>query len=72
MVAPDAGVTFIRATAYYQLEEFKNALKEALAVEKIVALECEQSKAAAIAAQTAVPECRPMKENWWYIQVVIL
>jgi len=69
--SPDAGVTFIRATAYYQLEEFKNALKEALAVEKIVALECEQSKAAAIAAQTAVPECRPMKENWWYIQVVI-
>lgn len=40
--SPDAGVTFIRATAYYQLEEFKNALKEALAVEKIVALECEQ------------------------------
>jgi tetratricopeptide (TPR) repeat protein len=32
---PDAGITFIRATAYYQLEDFDNALKESLAVERI-------------------------------------
>ena len=51
---PDAGVTFIRATAYYQLEDYKNALKEALVVEKITAAEGKE-----------------MKENWWYLQVVI-
>ncbi|MFT4631214.1 MAG: tetratricopeptide (TPR) repeat protein [Candidatus Azotimanducaceae bacterium] len=32
---PDAGVTFIKATAYYQLEDYTNALKQALAVERI-------------------------------------
>ena len=51
---PDAGVTFIRATAYYQLEDFKNALKEAKKVEDIT-----------------LKEGKEMKENWWYLQVVI-
>ena len=68
---PDAGVTFIRATAYYQLEDFKSALREALAVEKITADDCKKDQALALAAQTAPVECKPMKENWWYIQVVI-
>lgn len=51
---PDAGVTFIRATAYYQMEDFKSALKEAKKVEDIT-----------------LKEGKEMKENWWYLQVVI-
>ncbi|MFT7131619.1 MAG: tetratricopeptide (TPR) repeat protein [Cyclobacteriaceae bacterium] len=51
---PDAGVTFIRATAYYQLEDFASAIKEALAVERI-----------------ALANEKEVKENWWYLQVVI-
>jgi tetratricopeptide (TPR) repeat protein len=32
---PDSGITFIKATAYYQLEDYENALEQALAVERI-------------------------------------
>jgi len=51
---PDAGVTFIKATAYYQLNRYKDALKNALLVEQI-----------------ALQNQRRIKENWWYIQVVL-
>lgn len=51
---PDANVTFIKATAYYQLEEFRNALNAALRVEEI-----------------ARAQDRAIKENWWYLQVVL-
>ena len=51
---PDAQVTFIKATAYYQMEDFRNSLKEALRVEEI-----------------AVAQQKEMRENWWYLQVVL-
>ena len=52
--APDPQITFIRATAYYQLEELLTALKYAIDVEEI-----------------ANAQNRTMKENWWYLQVVL-
>ncbi len=51
---PDAGVTFIKATAYYQMEDYRNALKYALKVEEI-----------------ANAQGKTIKENWWYLQVVL-
>ena len=51
---PDPNIVFIKATAYYQLNDYDTALKHALDVERIVN---EQE--------------REMKENWWYIQVVL-
>ena len=51
---PDANVTFIKATAYYQLENFREALKWSLRVEEI-----------------ANEQQKEIKENWWYIQVVL-
>ncbi len=51
---PDAGVTFIKATAYYQMEDFRNALQTALRVEQI-----------------AIEQEKTIKENWWYLQVVL-
>ncbi len=53
-VTPDAQVTFIKATAYYQLEDFRESLKQALRVEEI-----------------AVSQEKEIKENWWYLQVVL-
>jgi tetratricopeptide (TPR) repeat protein len=50
----DAGVTFIKATAYYQMAEFHKSLETALLVEEV-----------AIAAGMEI------KENWWYLQVVL-
>ncbi len=35
-ITPDAGIVFIKSTAYYQLEEYRNSLEEALRVEEIV------------------------------------
>jgi len=52
--APDAGVTFIKSTAYYQMDNFRTSLDTALLVEQI-----------------ANGQQRPMKENWWYLQVVL-
>ncbi len=52
--ARDPQVTFIRATAYYQLDELLTALKYAIEVEEI-----------------AIAQQRTMKENWWYLQVVL-
>ena len=51
---PDAGVTFIKATAYYQMDDFKSALKFALRVEEI-----------------SIELQKTIKENWWYLQVVL-
>ena len=51
---PDPQVTFIKATAYYQLNDFRESLKQALLVEEI-----------------AVSQQREVKENWWYLQVVL-
>ena len=51
---PDAGVTFIKATAYYQLDRFRDSLKTALLVEQI-----------------ALQQQKTVKENWWYLQVVL-
>lgn len=53
-VTPDAQVTFIKATAFYQLEDFKSALKFALQTEEI-----------------AKSQQKDIKENWWYLQVVL-
>lgn len=51
---PDANVTFIKATAYYQLENYRESLRQALLVEEI----------------TKAQE-KTMRENWWYLQVVL-
>lgn len=51
---PDAQVTFIKSTAYYQLENFRESLKQALLVEEI-----------------AVAQEKTVRENWWYLQVVL-
>jgi len=51
---PDAGITFLKATAYYQLSEFRDSLVWALETEKI-----------------ALAEQKTVKENWWYLQVVL-
>lgn len=51
---PDPNIVFIKATAYYQLENFRESLKWALHVEELV-----------------VQQEREMKENWWYLQVVL-
>jgi len=51
---PDASVTFIKATAYYQMDDFQTSLTTALRVEQIAN---EQEKT--------------VKENWWYLQVVL-
>lgn len=51
---PDADVTFIKATAYYQLENFREALENAIRVEQI-----------------AAARGKEIKENWWYLQVVL-
>ena len=50
----DPNVVFIKATAYYQMEQYDPALRYALDVEKLV-----------------VEQQREMKENWWYLQVVL-
>ncbi len=51
---PDANVTFIKATAYYQLNNFRESLRQALLVEEI-----------------ANAQEKVMRENWWYLQVVL-
>ncbi len=50
----DTNVTFIKATAYYQIENFEKSLENTLLVE-----------------QLAIEEGKTIKENWWYLQVVI-
>ncbi|MCB1692938.1 MAG: tetratricopeptide repeat protein [Pseudomonadales bacterium] len=51
---PDTDVTYIKATVYYQLGDYKKALETALQVEQI-----------------AKSQDKQMKEQWWYLQVVL-
>lgn len=51
---PDANVTFIKATAYYQMGNYRESLKQAIQVEEI-----------------AIAQEKTIKENWWYLQVVL-
>jgi tetratricopeptide (TPR) repeat protein len=53
-VTPDAQVTFIKSTAYYQMDNFRESLKQAIRVEEI-----------------AVMQEKTVKENWYYLQVVL-
>ena len=50
----DTTVGFLRATAYYQLDNFDKSLENILIVENL-----------------AIAEGKKIKENWWYLQVVI-
>ena len=50
----DPGVTFIKATAYFMLKNFKESLKNAKLVEEL-----------------AIQAGKVIKENWWYLQIVI-
>jgi len=51
---PDPQVTFIKATAYYQLEDYRAALRHAIEVEDL-----------------ANAQQKEIKEQWWYLQVVL-
>ena len=51
---PDPQITYVKATIYYQLENFGKSLEYALLVEEI-----------------AISQQRTMRENWWYLQVVL-
>jgi predicted Zn-dependent protease len=51
---PDAQVNFIKATAIYQMDNFRESLRVALYVEEI-----------------ARSQQKEIKENWWYLQVVL-
>jgi len=84
----DPQITFFKATAYYQLDNFRESLKQAILVEEIAV----SRRAGRIAASEAIlanakatPEeqqkarlglqklrAKPaIKENWWYLQVVL-
>ncbi|MDC0068036.1 hypothetical protein OAL10_04460 [Gammaproteobacteria bacterium] len=84
----DPQITFFKATAYYQLENFRESLKQAILVEEIaVARQADriQSNNATIADAKTTPEQKQearltlqkmqgkpaVKENWWYLQVVL-
>lgn len=84
----DPQITFFKATAYYQLDNFRESLKQAILVEEIAV----SRRAGRIAASEAIlanakatPEDQQkarlglqklratpaIKENWWYLQVVL-
>ena len=84
----DPQITFFKATAYYQLDNFRESLKQAILVEEIAVAR----RAGRIAASEAIlanakatPEDQQkarlglqklratpaIKENWWYLQVVL-
>ena len=84
----DPQITFFKATAYYQLDNFRESLKTAILVEEIaVARRASRiaSSKATIANVKATPEehqearlglqklqsTPAVKENWWYLQVVL-
>jgi tetratricopeptide (TPR) repeat protein len=86
--SPDPQVTFIKATAYYQLEDFRESLRQAIRVEEIAGerrvkrlagLEAsienrKTSEEKKLKAQEKLDELKasvPVKENWWYLQVVL-
>ena len=84
----DPQITFFKATAYYQLDNFRESLKQAILVEEIAVVR----KADRIARSRAIiadgnstelvrqeaqlelqkRQVTPaVKENWWYLQVVL-
>jgi tetratricopeptide (TPR) repeat protein len=84
----DPQITFFKATAYYQLNEFRESLKQAILVEEIAVARRAgriESNQAIIADAKATPEQKQearrvlqkiqgtpaVKENWWYLQVVL-
>lgn len=84
----DPQITFFKATAYYQLDNFRESLKQAILVEEIAVVRkadrIARSKAI-IADANSTEEVRQeaqlelqkrqvtpaVKENWWYLQVVL-
>ena len=85
---PDPQITFFKATAYYQLENFRESLKQAILVEELAvsrrAARIESSMEAISNGKMSdekMPEAKlalqklqakqAVKENWWYLQVVL-
>jgi tetratricopeptide (TPR) repeat protein len=85
---PDPQITFFKATAYYQLENFRESLKQAILVEELAvarrAARLESSMEAISNGKMSdekMPEAKlalqklqakqAVKENWWYLQVVL-
>ena len=85
---PDPQITFFKATAYYQLENFRESLKQAILVEELAvarrAARLESSMEAIANGKMSdekMPEAKlalqklqakqAVKENWWYLQVVL-
>ena len=85
---PDPQITFFKATAYYQLENFRESLKQAILVEELAvarrAARLESSMEAMSNGKVSdekMPEAKlalqklqakqAVKENWWYLQVVL-
>ena len=85
---PDPQITFFKATAYYQLENFRESLKQAILVEELAvarrAARLESSMEAMSNGKVRdekMPEAKlalqklqakqAVKENWWYLQVVL-
>ena len=85
---PDPQITFFKATAYYQLENFRESLKQAILVEELAvarrAARLEYSMEAISNGKMSdekMPEAKlalqklqakqAVKENWWYLQVVL-
>ena len=85
---PDPQITFFKATAYYQLENFRESLKQAILVEELAvsrrAARIESSMEAIsngkmsdekmLEAKLALQKLQAkqaVKENWWYLQVVL-
>jgi tetratricopeptide (TPR) repeat protein len=85
---PDPQITFFKATAYYQLENFSESLKQAILVEDLAVarraarietsmkaisngkVSDEKMSEAKVALQKL--QITPaVKENWWYLQVVL-
>ena len=84
----DPQITFFKATAYYQLDNFRESLKQAILVEEIAvsrrAGRIATSKATISNVKATADEKREallglqklqakpaVKENWWYLQVVL-
>jgi len=85
---PDPQITFFKATAYYQLENFRESLKQAILVEELAVarraarkessmeaiskgkLSDEQMAEAKLTLQKLQTK-QAVKENWWYLQVVL-
>jgi tetratricopeptide (TPR) repeat protein len=85
---PDPQITFFKATAYYQLENFGESLKQAILVEELAVarraariessmeaisngkMSDEKMQEAKLSLQKLQGK-QAVKENWWYLQVVL-